>query len=204
MEVRPPRSLAEFRAAYAVNRDAWRDAYDHILPDDVLGDLTVPGGADLRERYETATGDGRTYLVAVDSGSASDGVAVEPPENGDSAASDDGEEPMEASDDRVVLGFASFVWDSADTKAFVPDGAAGLRAIYVHPDAQGNGVGSDLLSAGVARVPDDCTAAVLEVFAANGDARGFYEARGFEWVGESFFEVAGESYPTAVYERLLE
>jgi ribosomal protein S18 acetylase RimI-like enzyme len=203
MEVRPPRSLAEFRAAYAVNRDAWRDAYDHILPDDVLAELTVPEGADLRERYETATADGRTYLVAVDDDGASDGVVVEPTENGDAEGTSDGEGPM-PSNNRVVAGFASFVWDADDAKAFVPDDAAGLRAIYVHPDAEGAGVGSDLLSAGVARVPDDCTAAVLEVFAANDAARGFYEARGFERVGESTFEVAGESYPTAVYERPLE
>jgi GNAT superfamily N-acetyltransferase len=60
-----------------------------------------------------------------------------------------------------------------------------LRGLYVDPAAQGAGVGSRLLGEAEA-----AGARELEVFAANGHARGFYEARGWrddgdagEWLG---------------------
>lgn len=60
-----------------------------------------------------------------------------------------------------------------------------LRSLYVDPAAQGAGVGSALLAHAEA-----AGAAELEVFAGNGHARAFYEARGWrddgdatEWLG---------------------
>lgn len=168
--VRPVASPTEFRAAMAVNRDAWRDAYAGILPAERLDAMTVPDGADLRERYERSTGDGRTFLVAVD------------PEPG------------------AVVGFAEAVWGEG-RKAFCEADDAEVRAIYVSPDRQGDGVGSALLGAAADRVPDGYARLALETFEANDDARGFYESRGFERIGRSAFEVGGEPYPTAVYAR---
>ena len=42
------------------------------------------------------------------------------------------------------------------------------------------------------------------VLAANEPGNAFYRAFGFERVGESAHEIAGESYPTDVYRRALE
>ncbi|MFC7070008.1 GNAT family N-acetyltransferase [Halobaculum lipolyticum] len=168
-QVRPVASVAEFRAAMAVNRAAWRDAYADILPSARLDAMTVPDGRDLQERYEHATADG-AFLVAVD------------PAPG------------------AVVGFADAAWGD-DRKAFCERDDAELRALYVAPERQGEGVGTSLLAALDDRVPVRFDRLVLETFEANDDARAFYEARGFERVGSSGFEVAGESYPTAVYAR---
>ncbi|QZP36507.1 GNAT family N-acetyltransferase [Halobaculum magnesiiphilum] len=172
IEVRPVASPTEFRAALVVNRAAWRDAYADILPAERLEAMTVPEGVELQDRYDRATGDGRTFLVAVD------------------------RKPG------AVVGFADAVVGDG-RKAFCERDDAELRAIYVDPDAQGAGVGSALLEAAVDRVPDACSRLVLETFTENRAAREFYEARGFERIGASAFEVGGESYPTAVYARPL-
>jgi ribosomal protein S18 acetylase RimI-like enzyme len=55
-----------------------------------------------------------------------------------------------------------------------------LRGLYVDPAAQGAGVGSRLLSEA-----EGVGACELEVFAANGHARGFYEARGWRDDGDA-------------------
>lgn len=106
-----------------------------------------------------------------------------------------------ARDGDNVVGYALFQW--ADTKPFVDPGAAGLKEIYVDPDHWGEGAGSDLLAAGIERLPAEASALVLGMFADNEVGRRFYEARGFEAVDETTTEVAGESYPVVVYERPL-
>jgi ribosomal protein S18 acetylase RimI-like enzyme len=65
-----------------------------------------------------------------------------------------------------------------------------LGAIYVHPDRQGDGVGTDLLehveAAGVEAGFDSLR---LVVLADNEDAVAFYESRGFELVDERASDV---------------
>lgn len=189
MEIRPVRSLAEYRAAMAVNVATWRDAYADILPAEALAEFEVPDGETLRDWYEVATSNGRVFLVALDA---------------DSAVEVDVDGARNSVTDTGVVGFAAFLWDPEATKEFVGDDDVGLRAIYVHPERQGEGVGSDLLRAGLDRVPDDRERVLLEVFAANDASRAFYEARGFERVGASTFEVADDEYETAVYARELD
>ncbi len=77
--------------------------------------------------------------------------------------------------DDEVFGFADFLP--------VPDGTAELAAIYVLPEAQGQGLGSRLLDAGLNRFPAN-TRVVLSVERDNQKARRFYEARGFRPVRE--------------------
>jgi ribosomal protein S18 acetylase RimI-like enzyme len=72
------------------------------------------------------------------------------------------------------------------------DGATGrLRGLYVDPAAQGAGLGAALHEHALAELTAGGFAeATLEVFAANGHARGFYERRGWtadgaadDWAG---------------------
>lgn len=180
MEVRPARDVAEQRAALAVNVAAWRAAYDDILPESVLDDLSAPTEDELRERDRTELDPAYPgeFLVAVqDSGAEGDpGV--------------DG-----------VLGFATLEWERA--KDFVPGDGAELRAIYVHPDRWCEGIGTALLDGAIDLVAEEFDSLHLQVFEANDLARSFYESRGFDHVGEATYEVADETYPTAVYQRPL-
>ncbi|MDH5019109.1 GNAT family N-acetyltransferase [Halobacterium rubrum] len=82
-----------------------------------------------------------------------------------------------------VVGYASGVPGDDDA------GALTLGSIYVHPDRQGEGVGSQLLDGIEALARDGGYDAIrLVVMAANENARGFYEARGFEHVADDYDE----------------
>ena len=60
-----------------------------------------------------------------------------------------------------------------------------LPAVYVHPDAQGEGFGGALVDRVERDAREaDASAVRLVVLAANERARGFYEARGYEQVDE--------------------
>lgn len=176
----------------AVNVRAWQAAYDHILPDEVLSGMSVPHEEYLREREPDPLAEDfpGEFLVAVDEGFDHPSA---PPEPLDEAAPD----PMDG-----VVGFAAVHWGHLET--FVPDGGAELRAIYVLPSLWGEGIGTRLLDRTVECIPDGYDPLALQVFSANEPSRTFYEARGFAATGESTYEVAGETYPTTVYERPLD
>jgi GNAT superfamily N-acetyltransferase len=176
--VRPGDSLADLRGASRVTRRAWRAAYDHVLPGDVLDGMDLPDQAALAARRDDVRETPGAHLVAV------------------------AEEPPEAAVEGVV-GFAYVLWPPADRAAFVPDGDAELHALYVDPSRWGEGVGTRLLRAALDRVPDGPAACWLQTFAANERGRRFYEARGFAARSEYSYEVAGEAYPTTVYARPL-
>lgn len=104
-----------------------------------------------------------------------------------------------ALDGEQACGFADA--RTADTKSFVGPDAAELRAIYVDPEAWGEGAGTALLDGVLDGLPDGVASLSLEVFAANDVGRSFYESRGFERTGESTYELDGDAYPTLLYER---
>ncbi|MBI5623469.1 MAG: ribosomal protein S18-alanine N-acetyltransferase [Elusimicrobia bacterium] len=61
---------------------------------------------------------------------------------------------------------------------------AELTSIVIRPEAQGRGLGRDLLAGAAAEARSSgCSKLSLEVSAANGRALGFYEAAGFKAVG---------------------
>ncbi|MEF3303440.1 GNAT family N-acetyltransferase [Paenibacillus sp. GYB003] len=83
-----------------------------------------------------------------------------------------------AQQDDAIVGFANFFVSRRDPKE------AELGAIYIVPEAQGIGIGTMLLQAGIARLRG-----VKHLFAnvekTNRKGRTFYEARSFRQVGET-------------------
>lgn len=108
-----------------------------------------------------------------------------------------------AVEDGTILGFVDVRWGDAETKEFVREGEADLKAIYVHPDHWGRGVGTELLDAGLALLPEAVDTVRLEMFADNDVALPFYEARGFERTGTGEYEIEDTAYPTYIYTRRL-
>ena len=106
-----------------------------------------------------------------------------------------------ATRDGEVVGFAELRWGTDETEPFVPPGDAELKALYVHPDAWGEGIGSDLLVACRFVVPPTYRRLTLQTFRENDAARAFYERHGFSRIGDAVFEIDGGEYPTVVYTR---
>ncbi|WP_090386028.1 GNAT family N-acetyltransferase [Natronobacterium texcoconense] len=108
-----------------------------------------------------------------------------------------------AVDEGEVQGFVDLRWGDAETKEFVADDEVELKAIYVHPDCWNEGVGTALLESGLELLPDSVDTVRLEVFAANDDARQFYERRGFEHTDDREIEIGDGSYETSIYTLVL-
>jgi ribosomal protein S18 acetylase RimI-like enzyme len=101
-----------------------------------------------------------------------------------------------------IRGYVYLRWGE-DTKDFVGDDEAGLKEIYVEPDYWGEGLGTRLLERALGELPASVDAVKLEMLAGNDVASGFYESHGFERVDTTQFELEGETYPTAIYEKEL-
>lgn len=174
MEVRHFDGRDEVRKMIRIDALAWREAYDDFLPDEILEAQPVRPTEDDVDRW-------------LDGGLREnrEGILV--------AVTGDGE----------VRGYADFRWGKEKTKDFVDPAEAGLKAIHVHPNHWGEGIGTALLERGIEILPDSVEALRLEMFAENDIARPFYEARGFEETDSGEYEIAGESYPTAIYTRQL-
>lgn len=106
-----------------------------------------------------------------------------------------------ADTDEGVVGYIQVRIEEA--KPFVGENEAGLKELYVHPDAWGDGVGTALLTAAIDRLPEAIETVRLEMLAGNDRAAAFYESRGFERTGERTVEVAGETYPGLIYTKEL-
>ncbi|PSQ56275.1 GNAT family N-acetyltransferase [Halobacteriales archaeon SW_8_68_21] len=103
--------------------------------------------------------------------------------------------------DETVWGFVDVRWGEEHTKSFVGPDEAGVKAIYVHPDRWGEGIGSALLDRGIDALPDHVERVRLEALADNEVGTWFYEARGFDRAERNKTEIGGETYPTAIYAR---
>lgn len=88
-----------------------------------------------------------------------------------------------------IVGFANFFRSDRSV--------AELAAIYVLPEMQGRGIGSQLFEAGVAALPE-IERLRLSVERDNLAARRFYEARGFMVIGEQIERFAGHALHTVV------
>lgn len=172
MDVRRIEGRDDVRGLIRAHGRAWREAYDGLLPEDVLREVPVdPGEAVVGQWQEGLAENREGVLVAVEEG--------------------------------TVLGFVDLRWGDAGTKEFVGEDEADLKAIHVDPDHWNRGVGTALLEAGLARLPDWVEAVRLEMFADNDVAAPFYESRGFEPTGTGEYEIGKSSYPTVIYTREL-
>ncbi|MBO0663741.1 GNAT family N-acetyltransferase [Jiella sp. MQZ9-1] len=100
-------------------------------------------------------------------------------------------------DDGSRLGGMAFAASSDREKKLVL-----LHQLYVHPNCQGQGIGTALLEEILDAFPD-ATRLRLEVEAANAKAIAFYQAKGFVKVAETADCGPGSGMPAAVYERPL-
>ena len=103
--------------------------------------------------------------------------------------------------DGAVRGFVDVRWGTENTKPFVAPDEADLKAIYVHPDWWGQGLGTALLDRGLYALPDRIETVRLEAFADNDVGARFYGARGFNRVATDSTEIDSETYPTTIYAR---
>ncbi len=90
------------------------------------------------------------------------------------------------------------------THAVAQGDTADILRLYVHPDVQGEGVGTELhaqLLEEVGRFDVDRVRSLD--FAFNDASRAFYEGLGFEQTSEGTVEIDGEYYTEAVYTREL-
>lgn len=75
-----------------------------------------------------------------------------------------------------------------------------IRALYVHPDAQSQGIGRALLYAGLKDAyAHGHRSAIVWAFSQNEPAKRFYTLLGGEWFAQSTFELGGMAYPDEGY-----
>lgn len=176
MKVRPLRDPADVRELSVAHARAWRAASATLLPDAVIDRI-----ADERPDDERIAGEFDRL-----SGYGPDRVLV-------------------AEDDAgTIRGYVVFRWGENETRASIEAGEAELKELYVDPDHWGNGYGTGLLEAGIARLPSEVDSIALETLAGNDPAAEFYESRGFAHDGAAAFDVGGERYPTLVYRKPLD
>lgn len=169
MNVRPLESRADVRGVIRAHGLAWRDAYDGLLPAEVLQAQSVdPSDDEVDQWFEELRENREGVLVAVDTS-------------------------------KTVRGFADVRWGSSTTKAFVGANEGELKAIYVDPEYWGRGIGTALLEGGIEALPDSIERLRLEVLSNNDVGKRFYEARGFEKTDTDSYELGDDSYPTCVY-----
>lgn len=88
--------------------------------------------------------------------------------------------------------------EDGDVRGFLALHDGWVEHLYVHPDAQGRGVGSLLLDAAVQRSPGPLQ---LYVFTRNTPARRFYERAGFHLVEQGDGSGNEEREPDCLYRR---
>lgn len=107
--------------------------------------------------------------------------------------------------DGKVVGTINFCWSEENTHDFVniEQKEAQLRAVYLHPKYWKKGIGTELVKAGVEKIPEKIEKLKVESLAENEIGRGFYSKMGFETVEQGQVELFGDNYPTVIQEKEL-
>lgn len=171
MEIVPLENPDALRGAIQAHGCAWREAYDDLLPAAVLEGMTVEPSPSDVDQWRERLPDGP------DDGGIAYGAEVE----------------------GAVRGYIHLRWEN--TKPFVREEEAGLKEIYIHPDYWDEGLGTQLLEAGIDALPARVDSLALEVLAANDLGRHFYEAKGFEVADHDQITIDAEPYETVIYRR---
>ncbi|QLK24408.1 GNAT family N-acetyltransferase [Natrinema zhouii] len=161
----------DFEAITAVARDTWHETYDELEADMI--DRTVDNW--YTDDSMPLEAPGTVVLVAERAERRSaDGSRTESDER-----------------DGDLVGF---------THAVAQGETADILRMYVHPDYQGEGIGSDLHERLMTELESRDAERVRSFdFAFNDTSRAFYEGLGFEQTDEGEVEIDGELYPEAVY-----
>lgn len=162
-------SEADLRGVQRALANSWRVGYDGVIDRMTLREQT----ADLDEFY--------------------------PPDRFADKLADDRLAYFVAVSADDVAGVCTVNWALDNTHAFVPDGAAQLRSLYLDPAYWRHGIGTALYEASLDHLRDLATTPDrlhVEVLAANDRAGGFYEAVGFEPYATGTVTLYGETFPT--------
>ncbi|MFC3960301.1 GNAT family N-acetyltransferase [Halovivax cerinus] len=174
MHVRQFEDRTDTRRLFEIQARAWREAYAGLLPEEVLDRMTADPDDEAVAAWTRELAANRQ------------GVLLAEDEAGE------------------TRGFADFRWGDVETKAFVGENEADLKAIYVEPDCWGQGAGTALLDHGISLLPASIETLRLEMLEGNEIGHVFYRARGFEVTDETTHEIGCEAYPTLVYSLELE
>ncbi|WP_121744238.1 GNAT family N-acetyltransferase [Natronorubrum halophilum] len=184
MNIRPAES-GDFEAIKAVAREAWHDAYDELEAD--LIDRTVD---DWYTDDSMPLGAPGTVVLVVESAERHRGNAdrSRPVEDEEESAN---ESRSESGDGGDIVGF---------THAVAQGETADILRMYVQPDAQGEGIGTDLHEYLLEQLEIYDVERVRSFdFAFNDTSRRFYERLGFERTDTGEVTIEGEQYDEAVY-----
>ncbi|MXV62638.1 GNAT family N-acetyltransferase [Natronorubrum sp. JWXQ-INN-674] len=174
MKIRPAEP-DDFPAIKAVARQTWHDTYDE-LEDDLI-DRTVDNWYTDDSMPLRAPG---TVVLVVEAD----------PRAADESGMRDGEDSEDGENGEIV-GF---------THAVAQGETADILRMYVKPDAQGDGVGTDLHERLVEQLEVYDVDRIRSIdFAFNDTSRRFYEGLGFEQTNTGEVEIDGNYYDEAVY-----
>ncbi|WP_440766370.1 N-acetyltransferase family protein [Natronorubrum sp. DTA7] len=177
MNIRPANS-EDFEDIKAVARETWHDTYDQLEAD--LIDRTVDNWYTTGSMPLEAPG---TVVLVIERGEC---------ESADESAghgSTDGSRTQSGDDEIVAFTHAVAQGDTAD-----------ILRMYVAPDAQGAGIGTDLHEYLLERLEMYDVDRVRSFdFAFNDASRRFYEGLGFERTDTGEVTIEGEQYDEAVY-----
>lgn len=86
----------------------------------------------------------------------------------------------------------------------VSEGVGNVLRLYVHPEARGEGVGTDLLERTAERLAEEGAKSLRAMVLKNNDAgRAFYRAAGFDAVDDAETIIASETQTEVTFERPL-
>ncbi|QCS40987.1 GNAT family N-acetyltransferase [Natrinema versiforme] len=165
-----PATTDDFEAITAVARATWHDTYDELEADVI--DRTVDDW--YTDDSMPLEAPGTIVLVAEER-----------------EAQRASERSGNAADNDEVVGF---------THAVAQGDKADILRMYVRPDRQGEGIGSQLHERLIAELEAYDIERIRSIdFAFNDASRAFYEGLGFEQTDEGEVETDGDFYPEAVY-----
>lgn len=83
----------------------------------------------------------------------------------------------------------------------VDEDEAQLRAVYLHPNYWGHGIGTEMFEKGLEEIPKSIKVLKVESLEENDIGRGFYRKLGFEKMRESKVDLFGDEYNSIIQRK---